>query len=339
MPYTDSGLELQEPGTNENTWGDVLNEVLELIDELARGRAAYTLSGLKTLTSGDGVSNEARCPVQHITGGTGGTVTTPSISKGYMVINQASGDVIFTTGATAVTIAAGETALVVCDGTNFRKVQATDFGGSRLTSLANPVDDQDAATKAWVMAQVFSTVLPDGGDAGEVIRWNGTDWASAQLGVEDVEGAAPADAAVLTGGMSLTGDASITGDATITGAGEVEGRLTASGGLDVIEGVRIRKEALSGTVIDFAGKNVLTKSISANTAFTVDGLDAGDLQIAYLILTITASAEPSFPPEFGFEDGLDFLGDLGDGTHWLTIASHDGGASGVIGLLYRNVST
>ena len=92
--YTPNGLNKQTPGTNDNAWGDVLNdEVIQLVDEFVAGRASFTLSGTKTLTSTNGVSNEARMAILHVTGGTGGDVVIPARSKLYLVFNQASGDV------------------------------------------------------------------------------------------------------------------------------------------------------------------------------------------------------------------------------------------------------
>lgn len=339
--YTDLGFNKQASGENENTWGDILNdEAIELIDDAIRGSTAFTLSGSKTLTNTQGVANEARAAILHITGGTGGTVTIPSYSKLYVVINQASGDVIISAGgATTATVAAGETAQVAADGlTAVRKVRYTDFGGARLTSVGNPSENDDAATKAYVDAQAFSAALPSGASAGEVVQYDGTNAGWAELGVADVTGAAPLDAPNFINGVDVSGDASITGDASIAGAAEVTGLLTLEAGLDQIGGTVSGVTAVAAQDIDFSDNDCQTKSISSNTTFTVSGLQAGKLQVVILVLTISSGAVPSFPAAFGFHLGVDFLSSLGNGEHWLTITTIDGGASGVIGLFAKAVS-
>ncbi|OFX05435.1 MAG: hypothetical protein A3E78_09475 [Alphaproteobacteria bacterium RIFCSPHIGHO2_12_FULL_63_12] len=189
--YTGLGFNKQASGENENTWGDVLNdEAIALIDEAIRGRTAFALSGLKTLTSTNGVANEARDAILHITSGTGGTVTIPDLSKLYVVINEASGAVIISAGgATTVTVAADETAQVVADGlTAVRKVVFSDFAGAEITSIANPTTAQSAATKAYVDAQAFAAVdLPgQSGQAGKYLKTDGTNAGWDQLTVSEV---------------------------------------------------------------------------------------------------------------------------------------------------------
>lgn len=109
-----------ETGTHEETWGEDLNDDgLSLIDASLDGWSAYALSGSKTLTSTDYAANEARMRVQHVSSGTGGTITIPGREKWYIVRNASSGDVILTTGSGATaTVPDGGTQIVICDGTN-----------------------------------------------------------------------------------------------------------------------------------------------------------------------------------------------------------------------------
>jgi hypothetical protein len=113
-------LEKQGTGDNNNAWGTKLNTTgLDLIDAAVAGRAPYTLSGSKTLTSNNYAADEARMPFQHITGGTGGTVTVPSAEGRWFFYSQASGTVTITTGSgTTTTIEPNDAVWVFCDGTN-----------------------------------------------------------------------------------------------------------------------------------------------------------------------------------------------------------------------------
>lgn len=121
MPYSTLGFSKQVTGSNANAWGDELNEaVIDLIDEALRGMVSLSLSGTTyTLTATNGVSNEARCMFLNVTGGTGGTIGVPTISKWYFVRNASTGDVVITTGAaTTATIPSGAVLPVVCDGSS-----------------------------------------------------------------------------------------------------------------------------------------------------------------------------------------------------------------------------
>jgi hypothetical protein len=235
--YTALGFNKQASGENENTWGEVLNdEAIELIDSAIRGRTAFTLSGSKTLTSTNGVANESRAAILHITGGTGGTVTIPDLSKLYVVINQASGVVsISAGGVTVAAVNAGETAQVVADGmAAVRKVLYSDFAGSRLTNVGNPVDNQDAATKAYVDAQAFEAVDLPGQDSstdGAFLHSDGTTAGWEMIGIDDVVGLT--DALTPASGWQIT-------------EGDVTDRFIAPGGLfDAAEPVAV---AYSSTV-------------------------------------------------------------------------------------------
>jgi hypothetical protein len=174
-------LNYQAPGDNLNLWGTVLNVgVFQLLEDAISKRVAFTLSGSKTLTTADGAADEARCAFLHVTGGTGGTIITPEIEKWYMVRNAASGAVVLDTdsGGDTVSVAAGETCLAVCDGTNWTKVTATSFGGAALTDLADPATAQGAATKAYVDAIAWAVnagILPgQTGAGGKFLTTNGT---------------------------------------------------------------------------------------------------------------------------------------------------------------------
>ena len=161
--YTPNGLNRQTPGTNDNAWGDVLNdEVIQLVDEFIAGRAAFTLSGTKTLTSTNGVTNEARMAILHVTGGTGGDVVIPARSKLYLVFNQASGDVrLAPSGGTAATVETTEATLIFCDGTD---CYSLGVGGD--------------SWKAYVDAQAFAALQGDlpgqPGNSGKVLSTDGT---------------------------------------------------------------------------------------------------------------------------------------------------------------------
>lgn len=119
---TSNRLTKQTIGGNVDSWGDEYNETMDLIDTALDGILKFTLSTTKILTNANGNPDEARNRMIWVTGGTGGTVQIPSVSKIYDVINDATGDVLvrMATGA-IVTVPPKSRAIVFCDGTDCYK--------------------------------------------------------------------------------------------------------------------------------------------------------------------------------------------------------------------------
>lgn len=177
-------FELQFTGENINLWGDKLNVVLQHADYAVAGWLTKALSGNYTLTTANAGDDEARAAMLKFTGAGPFTVTIPSVSKSYLVWNACSAALMITTGAGAsLTLQAGERALIGCDSSNVYRFQGTDFGGTRITSVADPSNPQDVATKAYVDSTAWSTmggVLP--GQAGSAGKFLTTDGVTAGWG-------------------------------------------------------------------------------------------------------------------------------------------------------------
>lgn len=127
---TRNRLELQAAGENLNTWGaPKLNQDISMIDASLDGFASLTVTGAVTLTSVNYSADQARCRILNVTGGTGGTVTVPSVEKWYIVRNKASGTVTLTTGSGS-TVAADQNDVIIafCDGTNFYQIGYNNQG-------------------------------------------------------------------------------------------------------------------------------------------------------------------------------------------------------------------
>ena len=144
-----------------------------------------TLAGDYTLATSNG-DDEARSAMLKFTGAGSFAVTIPSVSKRYDVWNACAGALTVTTGAgAAAVIQPGERVSVACDGVGAYRVQPTDFGGQRITNLATPSANQDAATKKYVDDTAFAVSsggLPGQiGNAGKVLTTDGAvaGWAPA----------------------------------------------------------------------------------------------------------------------------------------------------------------
>lgn len=180
-PTTRNRLEKQAAGENLNTWGaPKLNTVIDLVDAALDGWTTKALTGDYSLTSVNYASDESRRRVLKFTG-TGGpyTVAIPSVEKWYIVWNATSSTLTITTGAaSSASIIAGEKAMVICDGSNVYRVQPTDFGSARITSVATPTSDYDAATKKYVDDTAFTVAagnLPaQTGNGGKFLTTDGS---------------------------------------------------------------------------------------------------------------------------------------------------------------------
>jgi len=172
-------FEQQFTGENINLWGDKLNVVLSHADYAVAGWLTKALTGnyaLSTVNAGD---DEARAAMLKFTGAGPFTVTIPSVSKSYLVWNACSAALTLTTGAgAAAVVAPGERVAVMSDGSGVWRVQGADFGGQRITGVADPTGPQDAATKAYVDNAAFAVAngeLPGQiGSAGLVLTTNGS---------------------------------------------------------------------------------------------------------------------------------------------------------------------
>ena len=169
----------QGSGDNINTWGDtILNaQCFDRIDETINGFTIKAISGNVTLTSVNGLADEARMAVLEFTDGglsTAPTITIPGSEKTYWVDNTAlTFDVIISTGGgDTATVRAGRTSKVICDGTNCAVVDPSldeikpaaadvDLNSQKITSLADGTATADATNKGQLDA-VASGLLSSG---------------------------------------------------------------------------------------------------------------------------------------------------------------------------------
>lgn len=207
--YTSSLRVLEpEPGTSTNTWGARLNaQTFELLDESVAGMTSFTLSGPKTLTTANGATDEARRMFLNVTGGTGGTVTIPAVSKTYLVRNAATGNVVVTTGSgRTATVATANIVTLVCDGTN------VDRGADQAD-----IDACLVAAKAYTDAAAFESAsgnLPgQSGNAGRFLTTDGTTPSWAPLGTSAAYNTGTSGAAVplLNASVAWSGTITATG--------------------------------------------------------------------------------------------------------------------------------
>lgn len=118
-------LRKQTTGANVDSWGSILNDMLDLLDVALDDVLPITLDAPKTLTTANGAVDESRSRVLLITGAAGSAnpLTVPAVEKVYTIINDCTGPVTVTTGSGLVTyVPQGTQAFVVVTAAGCRRI-------------------------------------------------------------------------------------------------------------------------------------------------------------------------------------------------------------------------
>jgi len=165
-------IELISAGDQSGTWGDTTNANLgTLIEESIAGVANIGMSDAnKTLTSNNGVTDEARQMVLKLTGTLTATreVVVPSKEKLYIVHNGVTGGKVHvkTSGATGVEVSPGFKAVLYCDGTNVISVMPQALNE---TTTTNNVLSYNGTS--WVASDVNTLITAV--SSGMILNWAG----------------------------------------------------------------------------------------------------------------------------------------------------------------------
>lgn len=137
------GLALPVTGELAGTWGDTINSsITSLLDSAVSGTTTLSTDADVTLTTTTGAANQARQAILLCSGARTAlrTITAPAQSKLYVVINSTTGGfgvkIVGVGPTTGVTVAAGKTAVVVWNGSDFVEISNAPIliGGTGTTS-------------------------------------------------------------------------------------------------------------------------------------------------------------------------------------------------------------
>lgn len=157
--YTENaGITLIEDGAETNSWGDITNLNLRIIDRLVNGITDVTLSGTTyTLTTDDGALSEGQFKLLNLIGSPAAAVTVTidpaDAQKIYFVVNNCGQSVTFTQGSGGdQTVSDGDSGIFYADGAGAgAQVQKfgfalTDFGITASAAELNILDGVSAST-------------------------------------------------------------------------------------------------------------------------------------------------------------------------------------------------
>ena len=138
------GLALPVTGELAGTWGDTVNNAItSLLDSAVAGTTTLSNDADVTLTTTTGATNQSRQAILLCNGARTAlrTITAPAQSKLYVVINSTTGGfgvkIVGVGPTTGVTVAAGKTAVVVWNGSDF--VEVAPATATTATNLAGGV--------------------------------------------------------------------------------------------------------------------------------------------------------------------------------------------------------
>lgn len=185
-------LNKQGDGDNTNTWGDVLNAgVFDMLDAALDAGVYLTPAGNTTLSTANGVTDQARCRfIKFQAGSVASTTTIPALEKLYLIWNAstAAQTIVSSGGGSSAVIQPGESVWIACDATNVVRATLLTMNGQQLTNLADPTSPQMAATRNYVDTAIASATFTMGsfgvpivpGNAGMFLTNNGSvpSWAS-----------------------------------------------------------------------------------------------------------------------------------------------------------------
>jgi hypothetical protein len=220
---TNLGLALPTTGDLAGLWGYTVNDsITSLLDTAVAGTVTLSTDADTTLTTTDGVANQARAAVINwtATGTTTRNINAPKHSKVYVVFNNTGGTQSIvvrggpTSPTTGVTILAGDQAIVAWNGSDFEKVGGGSAGGANTQVQFNNGGNFD-------------------GSSG--LTWNGTTLTATNLSAQSLS-LTTTPLAIASGGTNSTATPTLggvgygTGTAhAYTAAGTAGKVLTANG--------------------------------------------------------------------------------------------------------------
>jgi hypothetical protein len=230
MPSTytaNGGIELPENGEQSATWGNTVNDNMNIVDRLTNGVGAITLSGTThTLTTSNGTLSDGQYSVLVLGGSPSGTNTvtvSPNDAQHiYIVTNVTAETATFTQGSGAnVSVLSGTTKIIYCDGagsgaavvdiTSSLDLGSLIIGGTTVTATAAELNIMDGVTATTAELNIMDGVTAD---ATELNILDGVTATTAELNYVDgvtsaiqtqIDTKAPSTAPTFVSPLTVTG--------------------------------------------------------------------------------------------------------------------------------------
>ena len=202
---TNSGIELPANGEQSSTWGNTVNDNMNIIDRLTNGVGSITLSGTThTLTTTDGTVSDGQYKVLVLGGSPSGTNTvTISPNDGqhiYIVKNGSGQTATFTQGSGAnVSVLANTTKIIYSDGAG---------SGAAVVDLTDSLD----------LGSLILAGTADTATGAEINIMDGVTATTAELNIMDGVTATTAELNIMDGVTATAAELNILDGVTATAA-------------------------------------------------------------------------------------------------------------------------
>lgn len=279
---TNGGIELPANGEQSATWGNTVNDNMNIVDRLTNGVGAITLSGTThTLTTSNGTLSDGQYSVLVLGGSPSGTNTvTVSPNDGqhiYIVKNGSTETATFTQGSGAnVSVLSGTTKIIYCDGagsgaavvdiTGSLDLGSLILGGTTVTATAAELNIMDGVTATTAELNILDGVTAT---TAELNIMDGVTATTAELNILDGVTATTAELNILDGVTATTAELNYVDGVTSaiqTQLDDITTSPTFVSPLTVTGGTESWTVTASGTNLTFAydGTNVLRVDSSGN---------------------------------------------------------------------------
>jgi hypothetical protein len=189
--YTaNSGIQLPANGEQSGTWGETINDNMDIIDRLTNGVGAISLSGTThALTITDGTLSEGQYNVLVLGGSPSGTNTitiTPNDGQHVYIVKNSSGQsAIFTQGSGGdITLLNGETKVIYSDGVGAGSAVVditNDFAMGNVTITGGAISGATLSTSSFTLGGIAITAT-----GTEINILDGVTATAAELNYNDI---------------------------------------------------------------------------------------------------------------------------------------------------------
>ena len=159
--YTNNlGITLPADGELDGTWGDIVNDNMDILDRAINGSVVLSLSGTtSTLTTSNGALSNGQYKLLLLSGTPSGThtitISPNDAQKIYFVYNLCGQSVVFSQGSgTTVTIADGDTGVIYSDGAG---------AGAGVVNLTNNFAMNSVKITGGTITGITDLAVADGG--------------------------------------------------------------------------------------------------------------------------------------------------------------------------------
>ena len=281
--YTaNSGIQLPANGEQSGTWGETINDNMDIIDRLTNGVGAISLSGTThTLTITDGTLSEGQYNVLVLGGSPSGTNTitiTPNDGQHVYIVKNSSGQsAIFTQGSGGdITLLNGETKVIYSDGVGAGSAVVditNDFAMGNVTITGGAISGATLSTSSFTLGGIAITAtgteinILDGvtATAAEINILDGVTATAAEINILDGVTATAAEINILDGVTATTAEINYVDGVT----SNIQTQLDATAKLTVAQSFTAKQTfAGSASVASMKTSNIAEVDTIAATAAT-----------------------------------------------------------------------